>query len=115
MDTGAARRSERRATRERWRSMGGWESLRRRWGVLCRAVVATAFLALCAVINPVNAPAQRQPPWMDTSLSPDERVALLLPQMTLEEKVALMTGDPPAGTGAYFNAGIPRLGIPELR
>ena len=28
-----------------------------------------------------------------------------------------MTGDPPgpAQTGAYFNAGIPRLGIPELR
>src|SRR4051812_7864980 len=95
--------------------MGGWESLRRRRGVLCRAVVATAFLALCAVIDPVDAPAQGQPPWMDTSLSPDERVSLLLPQMTLEEKVALMTGDHPQGTGAYFNAAIPRLGIPELR
>jgi beta-glucosidase len=56
-------------------------------------------------------------PWMDPALSPDERVALLVPEMTLEEKVALMTGDNPgpAGTGAYFNAGIPRLGIPELR
>jgi beta-glucosidase len=56
-------------------------------------------------------------PWLDPSLAPEQRVSLLLPQMTLEEKVALMTGDPPgpAGTGAYFNAAIPRLGIPELR
>jgi hypothetical protein len=47
-------------------------------------------------------------PWLDPSLSPEQRVSLLLPQMTLEDKVALMTGDPPAaaGTGAYFNAAI---------
>lgn len=96
--------------------MCGRESLRRRI-VLFRALAVTAFLALCAVVNPVSARAQGQPPWMNTSLSPDERVSLLLPQMTLEEKVNLMTGDPPgpAATGAYFNAGIPRLGIPELR
>ncbi len=76
----------------------------------------SACLALCTLIYPSFAGAQSRP-WMDTSLSPDQRTSLLLPQMTLEEKVDLMTGDPPgpAGTGAYFNAAIPRLGIPELR
>jgi beta-glucosidase len=74
--------------------------------------------ALTMVLPVAMAGAQGEsPPWMNTSLSPNERAALLLPQMTLEEKVALMTGDPPgpAQTGAYFNAAIPRLGIPELR
>src|SRR5258706_2704080 len=47
-------------------------------------------------------------PWMNTSLSPDERAALLLAQMTLEEKVDMLnekssTGMPKA-----------RLGIPVL-
>lgn len=56
-------------------------------------------------------------PWMDTSLSAEERTDLLLPEMTVEEKIALMVGDNPgpAKTSAYFNASIPRLGIPELR
>src|SRR3954467_15998693 len=71
------------------------------------------------VALPVSVAGAQDPsmPWLDPSLSPEQRVALLVPQMTLEEKVALMTGDPPgpARTGAYFNAGIPRLGIPELR
>jgi len=31
-------------------------------------------------------------PWMNTSLSPDERVTLLLAQMTLEEKVGMVHG-----------------------
>ena len=85
----------------------------RRGRIACRC--AAAVLVLCGVMSPGRAMAQAQPPWMDTSLSPDQRVSLLLPQMTLPETVDLMTGDPPAGTGAYFNAAIPRLGIPELR
>ena len=76
-----------------------------------------AAVVLVAVTAPVGIAAAQggARPWMDTSLSAEERTALLLPQMTLEEKVELMTGDPPPGTGAYFNAAIPRLGIPELR
>jgi beta-glucosidase len=50
---------------------------------------------------------------MDTSLSPEARADLLLAAMTLEEKVDLMTGE--SGPYAYFNAAIPRVGIPELR
>src|SRR2546423_13942238 len=47
-------------------------------------------------------------PWMNTSLSPDERAALILAQMTLEEKVDMLT--------EKSGAGLPpsRLGIPAL-
>ena len=72
-------------------------------GLLGRARVSgVALVALAALSLPVSvAVAQSgEPPWMNTSLSPDERVALLLPQMTLEEKVTLMTGDPPQPTGS---------------
>jgi len=54
-------------------------------------------------------------PWMNTSLSPDQRAALLLPAMTLEEKVDLMTGNQGEQPTAFYNAPIPRLGIPALR
>jgi beta-glucosidase len=54
-------------------------------------------------------------PWMDTTLSPDQRAALLLGAMTLEEKVELMTGDQGEAPSAFYNGPIERLGIPELR
>ena len=50
-------------------------------------------------------------PWMNTSLSPDERAALLLAQMTLEEKLVMVHGE---SNDAYYIAPIPRLGIPAL-
>jgi beta-glucosidase len=50
-------------------------------------------------------------PWMNTSLSPDERAALLLTQMTLEEKVSMVHGH---SNDAYYIAPISRLGIPAL-
>jgi beta-glucosidase len=52
---------------------------------------------------------------MNRTLSPDERAGLLLGAMTLDEKVELMTGDQGAAPAAFYNAPIPRLGIPELR
>lgn len=75
-------------------------------------------VATTLVVPVTTAGAQGEPPpWMDTSLSPDERADLLVPRMTLEEKVALMTGDDVlyGQELAYYNAGIPRLGIPDLR
>jgi beta-glucosidase len=69
-------------------------------------------------------------PWMDKSLSPDQRADLLIGQMTLEEKISLLHGTgrragfgtpgaPPPPTrslgGAGFIPGIPRLGIPDLQ
>src|SRR5437763_1872064 len=50
-------------------------------------------------------------PWLNTSLSPDERAALLLAQMTLEEKVGMVHGK---SNDAYSMVPISRLGIPAL-
>lgn len=66
-------------------------------------------------------------PWMNTSLSPDERADLVLKQMTLDEKIDLMHGQGMPGWGkpkpnAYLGNGgagfvlaIPRLGIPFIQ
>ncbi len=64
-------------------------------------------------------------PWMDKSLSPDRRAALVMEQMTLDEKVNLVhgldvwRGNPPAPAqwlgGAGFAPGIPRLGILDIQ
>lgn len=64
-------------------------------------------------------------PWMDVRLSPDRRADLLLPQMTLDEKIQLVHGSmafglpdyprPPRSLGGDgFVPGIERLGIPDL-
>jgi beta-glucosidase len=74
-------------------------------------------VALCALLAPSLAIAQSAAadrPWMNTSLSPDERANLLLAQMTLEEKVDLMSGNQGEGPYAFYNAPIPRLGIPAM-
>ena len=83
-----------------------------RVGVLALAIAVALALGVGVAVAQVP-----ERPWMNTALSPDERAGLLLAEMTLEEKVDMMTGDDPApaGTSAYFNAAIPRLGIPELR
>jgi len=64
---------------------------------------------------------QRVPgPWSDSTLSPDRRAELLLAQMTLDEKIALVhgTGFRSGGGsngGAGYVPGIPRLGIPAMQ
>lgn len=50
-------------------------------------------------------------PWMNTSLSPDERATLLLAQMTLEEKLGMVHGH---SAEAYYIAPNARLGVPAL-
>ncbi|MBV9670719.1 MAG: glycoside hydrolase family 3 protein, partial [Acidobacteriales bacterium] len=70
----------------------------------------------------------QQQPWMNRSLSPDERAELVLKQMTLDEKISLLHGNGmprvPQWTmpltkdtngGAGMVVGIPRLGIPALQ
>ncbi len=66
-------------------------------------------------------------PWMNTSLSPDERADMVLKQMTLDEKMDLVHGNGMPGWGpnrsnyylgnggAGFVLGIPRLGIPMIQ
>lgn len=65
-------------------------------------------------------------PWMNQSLSPDERASLVLQQMTMDEKIQLVHGigwgplrpgspvPPDNNGGAGEVIGIPRLGIPDL-
>jgi beta-glucosidase len=90
---------------------------RLRRGVLGRRVVLTAAMAALALAMSVGMAVAQEPdrPWMDTTLSPDQRAALLLGAMTLEEKVELMTGDQGEAPSAFYNGPIERLGIPELR
>jgi len=74
---------------------------------------------------------QQQPPpptgpWMNTSLSPDERADLVIKEMTLDEKIALLHGvgmptDEPvtpqnaaSNRGVGYAVGVPRLGIPGI-
>ncbi|URN02500.1 glycoside hydrolase family 3 C-terminal domain-containing protein [Actinomadura madurae] len=99
-----------------------------RW--LPAAAALASALALAAVPVPGEAraalgrcgdPAQR--PWCDTALTPDRRTALLMPELTGDEKIALLASDDPFGgpLGGFFETahadtadGIERLGIPPV-
>ena len=68
-------------------------------------------------------------PWMDKALSPDRRADLVLQEMTLDEKIALLHGNGMPGWprsvpganpylgngGAGFVLGVPRMGIPIIQ
>lgn len=89
-------------------------------------------LALVALSAPVFAQRHRRAmqnenfPWMNKNLSPDERADMVLKQMTLDEKIALLHGNGNEAThanpnaylsngGAGFTLGVPRLGIPIIQ
>lgn len=95
--------------------------------LLC-ALVALPSLALVASLP--NSAAQNQPqnkPWMNQSLSPDERAELVLKEMTVDEKLNMLHGQgmpgwgPPlpnaylGNGGAGFVLGIERLGLPFIQ
>ena len=88
-----------------------------------RTLFTTAALALTLVAAPPQKPTG---PWMDKTLSPDQRADLLIKALTLDEKISLLHGNGwgellagpdkmPARSlgGAGFIPGIPRLGIPD--
>jgi beta-glucosidase len=95
-----------------------------------RLAMSALLLATLALSAPLFAqpPAQKPAPgpWMNTSLSPDERADLVIKAMTLDEKVALLHGvgmptdDPvtpenaPSNRGVGYAVGVPRLGIPGI-
>ena len=97
------------------------------WLGILGITAAVLSVALSAVFaqSPNQASNQAiQGPWLDKSLSPDKRADLLIEQMTLEEKIALVHGNDvwslypgPAKWlgGAGFVPGVPRLGIPDLQ
>ncbi len=61
-------------------------------------------------------------PWMDKSLSPDQRADLVIAKMTLDQKIQLVHGGSGGGPGqvsrsnggAGWIPGIPELGIPDI-
>jgi beta-glucosidase len=93
------------------------------------------FYLLCSVIaalgtiiaTSVAAAQVADGPWMSPKLSPEERADLVLKQLTLDEKLALLHGNGMAHAaqwqmplthladgGAGYVEGVPRLGIPPL-
>ena len=98
-------------------------------------VLTLALLTIGMASAQAQFPFQQQKPkgpWMDKTLSPDQRADLVIAQMTLDEKISLLHGGgwaelfalfAPAGTApatrslgnAGFIPGIPRLGIPDLQ
>jgi beta-glucosidase len=90
-------------------------------------VISFALVVVSAAKVEFAAPAQQSPaqPWMNENLSPDQRAALVIRQMTLDEKIGIVTGylgyptfrnlqSPKQSLGADgFVFGVPRLGIPD--
>src|ERR1700755_1528410 len=88
----------------------------------------TIFAALALITAASIAAAQDDDrPWMNRSLSPEERADLVLKQLTLDEKLALLHGNGMAHAeqwqmplshltngGAGYVEGVKRLGIPPL-
>src|SRR5690349_7057371 len=66
-------------------------------------------------------------PWMNPSLSPDERASMVVKEMTIDEKIQMLHGTGMVGLspmsplaihstdGAGYTVGIPRLGLPALQ
>jgi len=98
---------------------------------LVLAGVAGAWLALGGTVfaQYQQEKEDRNHPWMNASLSPDERAEMVLKEMTLDEKIRLLHGmgmpgwpkevshpQPELGNGgAGFVLGVPRLGIPLIQ
>ena len=94
---------------------------------LLHFVTVVLWLAtFCLPAFPATAQSPARP-WMDRTLSPSERAALVLAQMTLEEKLALLHGNGMARSpkwemplthltngGAGYVPGVPRLNIPPI-
>jgi len=94
---------------------------RRSW-----TLVVAPMLILIAAVGSLVAQNANQP-WMNTSLSPEERAGLVLKELTLEEKVSLLHGNGMehapqwqmplthiSNGGAGYVEGVKRLGIPPL-
>ena len=95
----------------------------------CIAALLLLSVAVAAVpgfAQRRSQPAKPTGPWMDTSLSPDQRADLVIKDMTLDEKIAVLHGvgmptdDPltaenmPSNRGVGYEVGVPRLGIPGI-
>src|SRR4051812_25246634 len=90
----------------------------------CAVVASSAVFALLFATPaaqgkpsapPTPAHSVQARPWLDAAQTPGQRARELLLQMTLPEKVDLMTGNQGEAPYAFYNAPIVRLGIPALK
>ncbi len=92
------------------------------WGRVAALLSAAGLLAVFvpAASAPAASPADSAPaatpscPWLDSSLSVSARVQMLLPQMTLSNKLDLVTGAGFSEPYVFYTAGIPSLCIPAI-
>jgi len=108
-------------------SNGSWRLVR----LVIGFTLAVAFVKPSVILPKPQASSSSQTkpymPWMNTSLTPEERTELVLKEMTLEEKLLLIHGNGMPGWGeprpnaymgnggAGFVMGISRLGIPFIQ
>src|SRR5437764_6309668 len=83
-------------------------------------------MSILVAVLAVSLSAQSHP-WMNSTLSPDERAAMVVKEMTLDEKITLLHGTGMEGLGplsplasgsnggAGYVVGIPRLGIAAIQ
>lgn len=106
-----------------------WHLLRVNSLILGTAILGTTIVSL--TVSPASSQTSSdqniRAPWMNSSLSPDERASLVMREMTLDEKISLLHGTGMKGLspmsplavnsngGAGYVVGIPRLGIPAIQ
>jgi beta-glucosidase len=100
--------------------------IRKRFAGVVAAAVLTMVAAPACFGQLFDGPKKPKGPWMDKTLTPDQRADLVLKEMTLDEKIQLVHGtgipgfgaaDPAAARsngGGGFVPGIERLGLPDL-
>ncbi|MGH9066625.1 MAG: glycoside hydrolase family 3 protein, partial [Acidimicrobiales bacterium] len=84
--------------------------------MLVAALVGTAPRAGAAgsVGTPAKSPSGPNCPWLDQSLPVSQRVAMLLPKMTLADKITLVEGQGTSKPYVFYMAGVPKLCIPPM-
>jgi len=94
---------------------------------LLAAGIAILILFLLPLAAQVGSEPTQPMPWMNSSLSPDERAAMVVKEMTLDEKISMLHGTGMKGLspisplavksngGAGYVVGVPRLGIPDIQ
>ena len=99
----------------------------RRLAIILTTAIAVLPAATAAFAQDPSPGQSETRPWMNTSLSPDDRAGLVLKELTLDEKIALMHGNGQPGSGrqmpttllgnggAGYVFGIARLGIPSIQ
>jgi beta-glucosidase len=96
-------------------------------GLIPAAFGQASLMVPKAALPPADGAQTESRPWMNPSLSPDERAEMVLKQLTLDEKISLLHGNGMAHAGQWqmplthlanggagYVEGIPRLGIPPL-